>query len=173
MQRHTPVLIVVLFVVSVAAWGLARAEPNCSAMPCTYIALIRAEIQPTPTTPPTPTISPITADSIIARFKAAKLEAANPRPMEPADYGYAPYLCSADARRFFIPSLGAGNGGRLFVCQDEADAARLKKYYDDLGASSAAFFSWTYQKRGVLVQLNGSLPPTKAAGYGAVIAALP
>jgi hypothetical protein len=56
MRHAIPGLIAVLFVASIAVWGSARAEPTCSAVPCTYIPLMRAELLPTvlPTVAPTP-----------------------------------------------------------------------------------------------------------------------
>lgn len=49
---------------------------------------------------------------------------------------------------------------------------QLKTYYDELGKASALFHSWTYQKGGVLVQLNGELDQATADKYGAVVAGL-
>jgi hypothetical protein len=56
MRRAIPALITALFVVGIFIWGSARAEPNCGAIPCTYIPLLRAELFPTvlPTAAPTP-----------------------------------------------------------------------------------------------------------------------
>jgi hypothetical protein len=165
----------------IAVLALILAAPLIFAPPSdagsTYLPLaFSAPLTPIPTETPLPTPTPIlppkTVDDIIARFKLAGLEAENAYPMQPQDYGFAPYLCSDAARRFFIPSLGPDKGRRLYKCKNTADASKLKKYYDDLGKQSALFFSWTYQNRGVLVQLNGELSATKAAAYGSVIAAL-
>jgi hypothetical protein len=56
MRHAIPGLIAVLFLASIAVWGRARAEPTCSAVPCTYIPLMHAELFPTvlPTVAPTP-----------------------------------------------------------------------------------------------------------------------
>jgi hypothetical protein len=108
-------------------------------------------------------VAAVSPDDVIAKLKAAGLEAETPSAMQPADYGPAPLLCQEGARRFLIPSIGADKGGRLFVCASEGDAAKLKTYYDELGKASAIFHSWTYQKSGVLVQINGDLDPAKAA----------
>jgi hypothetical protein len=120
----------------------------------------------------TPTTS-ITPDAVLSNLKAAGLEAESAQAMQPADYGPAPLLCQDGARRFLIPSIGEDKGGRLFVCSSEGDAAKLKAYYDELGKASAMFHSWTYQKGGVLVQLNGELDQAKAEAYGKVVTALP
>lgn len=114
----------------------------------------------------------ISPDDVLAKFKTAGLEVGEVTPLQPADYGAAPLLCQDGARRFLIPSLGPDNGGRLFVCASESDAAKLKAYYDELGKASALFHSWTYQKGGVLVQINGDLDQTKADAYGKAIGAL-
>jgi hypothetical protein len=119
------------------------------------------------------TTASVSPDDLVAKFKAAGLEAETVTHMQPKDYGLAPLLCQDGARRFLVPSLGADQGGRLYVCGSDADATKLKTYYDKVGEASAAFHSWTYQKGGVLVQLNGQLDQTKADKYGAVIAALP
>jgi hypothetical protein len=120
----------------------------------------------------------VSPDDVFAKFKAAGLEAENATPMDAKMYGLAPLLCQDGARRFIIPSLGTtaegdGQGGRLFICKDEADATKLKTYYDKIAEASALFHSWTYQKGGVMVQINGDLDQAKAEQYGKVIAALP
>lgn len=115
----------------------------------------------------------ITPDQVLSQIKAAGLEAESVSTMEAGDYGMAPFLCQEGARRFLIPSLGEDNGGRLFVCANADDATKLKTYYDELGKASAMFFSHTYQKGGVVVQLNGQLDKATADKYGAVVAALP
>lgn len=114
----------------------------------------------------------IAPDDVIAKFKAAGLEAEQSSAMDAKAYGMAPLLCQEGARRFLIPSLGEDNGGRLFVCNDAGDAAKLKTYYDELGKASALFHSWTYQKGGIVLQLNGSLDQAKADAYGKVVAGL-
>ena len=115
----------------------------------------------------------VTPDQVLQQFKAAGLEVGTVTTMAPADYGPAPLLCQDGARRFLIPSLGEDKGGRLFVCAAAGDAAKLKTYYDALGTSSALFHSWTYQKGGVLLQINGELDQAKADAYGASVQTLP
>ena len=178
MSRELRTTLLIMLAVLILGAPLIFADAPQTQGNASYLALVfqfkpSATPTPLPTATPLPTPIPVNADGIILRFQQAGLEAENARPMEPSDYGFAPYLCSQDARRFFIPSLGSGNGGRLYVCRNPNDATKLKKYYDDLGQSSAAFFSWTYQNGGVLVQLNGRLSPTKAAGYGHIIVTLP
>src|SRR4051794_19896432 len=50
--RRMPLLIALLFVLGVASWGLARAQPPCAPVGCTYVPLIRAYVQPTATPVP-------------------------------------------------------------------------------------------------------------------------
>jgi hypothetical protein len=117
----------------------------------------------TATNSATPTPSAITADDVIAAFKAAGLEAENTRPLTKDDYGLAPYVCKGI--RFFIPSMGVDKGGRLFICDNNEDRDSLKDYYEKLGKASAAFFSWVFVKGNVLVQINGNLAEDIARKY--------
>jgi hypothetical protein len=113
----------------------------------------------------------LTAPQVVERLKSAGLEVESPTEMKKDDYGLAPFVCKG--QRFLIPSLGADKGGRLFVCDSSSDRDALKAYYDALGKGSAAFFSWTFAKGSVLIQLNGSLPEDQAKKYEAAINALP
>lgn len=113
-----------------------------------------------------PQAKPLTADAVVAAFKAAGLEAESVRPLTRDDYGLAPYVGSGV--RFLIPSLGADNGGRIFIAQP-AEVERLQTYYTDLGKQSAAFYSHIYRRDTVLVQINGRLPDDRAALYEAAL----
>jgi hypothetical protein len=109
----------------------------------------------------------LTADNILAALKSANLEAENARELTKDDYGLAPFVCQG--KRFFIPSLGKDSGGRLFVCDNNEDRDKLAEYYKKLGESSAAFFSWTFARGNVLLQLNGNLPEAEAKKYEAAL----
>lgn len=87
--------------------------------------------------------------------------------METADYGMAPRLCSG--LRFLMPALGEDKGGRIFACDTPEDLAKLKKFYDDLGKTSAAFFSWTIVQDNVLVQLNGEVASKDVESFKTVL----
>lgn len=117
-------------------------------------------------------VSAVTPDDVLSKFKAAGLEAEGAVPMTAQDYGVAPLLCQDGARRFLIPSLGANKGGRLYVCASTDDATKLKTFYDKAGEGSAILHSWTYQKGNVVVQINGDLPEEQARKYEAVVSAL-
>lgn len=111
--------------------------------------------------------SSVTGEDVVTAFKNAGLEAESTSAMTKDDYGFGPYVCTGT--RFLIPSLGADSGGRIFICDNAEDLASLKSYYDELGKSSAVFFSWTFVKGDVLVQINGDLPEEKARQYEAAI----
>lgn len=111
--------------------------------------------------------SSVTGDDVVTAFKNAGLEAEGAYAMTKDDYGFGPYVCTGT--RFLIPSIGADNGGRVFICDNTEDLELLKNYYDELGRSSALFFSWTFVKGNVLVQINGDLPEDKARQYEAAI----
>lgn len=105
----------------------------------------------------------ITGNDVIESFKKANLEAENPYKMGPEDYGLGPYVC--EGTRFLIPSLGENNGGRIFICESQEELKSLEEYYKKLGKTSAMFFSWTFHKDNILVQLNGSLNEDIAKKY--------
>lgn len=104
-----------------------------------------------------------TIDDVLLSFKEAKLEAENPIKMGVDDYGAAPYVC--EGKRFFIPSLGDDKGGRVFICNNNNDRDNLAKYYQDLGKSSALFYSWVFIKGDIVVQINGNLSEDIARKY--------
>lgn len=105
----------------------------------------------------------MTADDVVTAFKNAGLEAENTTKMTKDDYGMAPFVC--EGTRFLIPSLGDDSGGRIFICEEKEDLDNLAKYYNDLGKSSAMFFSWVFTKGNVLVQINGDLAEDTAKKY--------
>jgi hypothetical protein len=109
----------------------------------------------------------ITGNDVVTAFKAANLEAENSRQMVKDDYGFAPYVCKGT--RFYIPSLGPDNGGRIFVCDNPADRDLLAKYYNEMGRQSAALFSWVFVKGNVIVQINGDLSEQLAKKYETAI----
>jgi hypothetical protein len=122
-------------------------------------------------TPSRPAEPNVTAEHVVALFRAHGLTTGKAAPMTPQDYGAAPVV--AHGVHFFIPHLDAGAGGRAFT-GSTADLAALKHYYDALGKSSGLLFSWTFlnAKRHVLVQLNGDLPKQRAMQYAAVVRGL-
>jgi hypothetical protein len=140
--------------------------------------------QPAPSSVPNKASEPSSPESrvrnsteAIQAFVDSGLEAANPRPMTRTDYGAAPLL-AVEGTRFQIPSLAkdldsdgqtneeeADIGGRVLSFTSQDDLAQSKAYYDDLAKTSAAFFSHTFVKDNLLVQINGDLPDDKAALY--------
>ena len=123
-------------------------------------------IPPTATPIATPTLvfERWTSAQVVDAFKNAGLEVENTTPMTKDDYGLAP-LSAIEGTHFIIPSLCADCGGRIFSFASEEDLILMKDYYQNLGKSSAAFFSWVFVKDNVLVQINGDLAETKANQY--------
>lgn len=119
---------------------------------------------PTPEPTPTSVFQKWTSNQAIETFKVAGLEAEETRPMTQDDYGMAPML-AVEGTRFLIPSLCPSCGGRVlsFASQNDLDATQA--YYVELGKSSALFFSWTFARGNILVQINGDLPEEKARQY--------
>lgn len=109
--------------------------------------------------------------NVVLAFQDAGLEAEQPRAMTRDDYGLAPLL-AIEGLRFLIPSLGPDSGGRVMRFESQEDLQKTKQYYDELGRSSAAFFSWTFAEGLTLVQINGELPDAKARRYEAVLGGL-
>lgn len=111
----------------------------------------------------TPTKATPTADDVITAFKNAGLEAESPKKMSKDDYGAAPFVC--EGTRFLVPSLGEDSGGRVFICNNDQDRDNLANYYQELGKSSALFFSWVFVKGNIVVQINGDLKEDIAHKY--------
>lgn len=127
----------------------------------------------TPTPQPTPTaeVQSWSSSQVIAAFKAAGLEAESTWAMTANDYGAAP-MVAVEGTRFLIPSLCADCGGRVMSFASQRDLDATKAYYVELGKNSALFFSWTFSKDNILVQINGSLPETTARLYEAALGSL-
>lgn len=109
-----------------------------------------------------------TPGDIVTALQAAGLEAIDPAPMTKEDYGLAPMV--GDGVRFLIPSVCPDCGGRAFIGSQE-EITRLRTYYDEMGKSSAMFFSWVFvspDKR-AMIQINGDLPQDVASRYGSVL----
>jgi hypothetical protein len=103
---------------------------------------------------------------VVDAFKAAGLEADNPRPMsKPQDYGAAPTV-DIEATQFNIPSLGEGGGGHIYSFASENDLEKMIKYYADASANN---FSWVYVRDNLLVQIDGRLEEEKAKRYEAAL----
>jgi hypothetical protein len=127
----------------------------------------RASAIPVATATPAPTPSPVprlkSAD-VVAAFRKSGLGVGKSFAITRRQIGPAPFVTD-DMARFLIPSLGADNGGRVFVCATAEKAAKLKAYYDGLGEASAAFYSHCFRNGPAVVQINGDLPDDKAKEF--------
>ena len=130
--------------------------------------LIEVTSTPEPTPTPAPQPAGIDVDAVIAAFRTVGLEAEDARPLTKDDYGMAPMLATA-GRRFYIPSLGPDNGGRIFAFANQADLETTRKYYVEMGRASAMLFSWTFARANILIQINGDLPEDQARKYEKVL----
>jgi hypothetical protein len=126
--------------------------------------------EPTPTlqASPTPAFQRWSSENALAAFHAAGLEAEGSRPMTRDDYGIAP-LSAVEGTRFLIPSLCADCGGRILSFANQEDLELMRRFYEEMGRQSAAFFSWVFEKDNVLVQINGDLPESRAREYEAAL----
>ena len=82
---------------------------------------------------------------IINKFKNEGLSVENLRKMEREDFGMAP-----------MKTENAKNA-RILKFKNEDDLKEMKKYYEELGKSSAAFYSHVYIKDKFLIQMNGDI----------------
>ncbi len=105
-----------------------------------------------------------TPDNVVEAFKRAGLEVGVWHYMLPYDYGQAPRVADA-AIRFYIPSLCADCGGRIFVFTSLEDLLSTQQYYDNLGQGNPSLASWLFVKGNILVQINRALPGDQARKY--------
>lgn len=112
--------------------------------------------------------SSISADDVVAKFKAAGLEAENATDIASKDMGIAPMRFD-EGKRIIVPSIGDDSGGRVFVFEKKSDLEELQKYYDELGKASAMMFSHTYSKGNVLLQMTGEMEEEQFNKYKEVI----
>jgi hypothetical protein len=117
-----------------------------------------------------------TAQSIVDRFIAAGLEAANPHRPPFADQGLFPRTFS-DGLTFELPSLGKNavdqaRNGSVLVCATKENCDTI---YDYLNTYSGLIGPYYYQSHlgTVVVFLDNKLPKATAARYEQVVQALP
>jgi hypothetical protein len=132
--------------------------------------LVVVTATPIPSTP-TPLFARWTSQQAGDAIKAAGLEFESPTSMTKDDYGMAPMM-AVEGIHFLIPSLCSDCGGRLLVFDNQAGLDATKSYYEEMGKSSALFFSWAFEKDNILLQINGDLPEVKAKAYQAALEAL-
>lgn len=113
--------------------------------------------------------APPTSAAVVQAFKDGGMPIASTAPMTRQDYGMAPLLAT-EGTHFTISTLKNGGGGRAFTFSSNDDRDKMKKYYDELGKTSAAFYSHTLTANRVLVQINGDVPDTEAKKYQDLLA---
>ncbi|RIL71024.1 hypothetical protein BUY49_08015 [Staphylococcus devriesei] len=90
---------------------------------------------------------------VINKFKSEGLSVKNLKTMRHEDFGMAP-MKSEDAKIFTVQD---DKKARIFKFKNKKDLEETKKYYDELGKSSAAFYSHVYAKDNMLIQMNGDI----------------
>jgi len=105
-------------------------------------------------------------------FKAAGVEIGETYPLTNQDIGLGPRVI-VEGTRFFIPSLGKNNGGRIFSYASQADLNATKNYYLNAVKAGGATRIWLFTKDNILVQINGGLPDAKAKQYEAAMNKIP
>jgi hypothetical protein len=127
-------------------------------------------LPPTPTQMK-PTFQKWNSAEVIAAFRAAGLEVGDTWTLKKDDLGMAPMIY-VEGTRFLVPSVCADCGGKVFDFAKLDDLDRTREYYVELGEASAVFFSWTFVKDNILLQINGDLPEDKARAYEATLGSL-
>lgn len=92
-------------------------------------------------------------NDVTDQFKKDGLKVQNLHKMSHEDFGLAP-MKAEEAKMFTVEDK---KNGRIMKFKNEDDLKDTKKYYDDLGKSSAAFYSHTYAKDNFLIQMNGEI----------------
>lgn len=178
-RTRTWIIVIAILVLAALCNALTSCAPkevivvHTQEVPVTQIVEVTRQIEitelvivtatPVPPTP-TPVFQKWSPGQVQDTILAAGLEFVDPKKMEPKDYGLAPYN-AVEGWRFLIPSLCYDCGGRVYTFDSPGKLAEMKRYYDSLGESSAAFFSWTFARDNILIQINGDLPEAQALLY--------
>ncbi len=134
------------------------------------------ETTPTPESTETATPAPTTASArtytsgdVLAAFQAAGLEVGTVSPLvvEPG----APLPQSyVEASRFLIPSIGEGNGGRVFSFANIRERDMVYEYYLHLPLPGLS--TWVSANSLLVLQINDALPRDRWLEYEAVFQGL-
>lgn len=87
------------------------------------------------------------------QFKKDGLKVQNLHKMSREDFGVAP-MKAEEAKMFTVKD---DKNARIMKFKNEDELKDTIKYYDELGKSSAAFYSHTYAKDNILIQMNGEI----------------
>lgn len=112
--------------------------------------------------------SAITLDDIVTKFQEAGLEIEAPTESFSEDHVLA-NLGLIDEQPFLVPALGEGEGGYLFLFEDEKDLEKLKDYYEEPGKSTLMPNSHAYAQDNILLQMSDQMSQTEFDRYVGVI----
>lgn len=115
--------------------------------------------------------SAITLDDIVTKFQEAGLEIEAPTASFSEDHVLA-NLGLIDEQPFLVPALGEGEGGYLFLFEDEKDLEKLKDFYEEPVKSTLMPNSHAYTQDNILLQMSDTMSQTEFDRYVEVIKGL-
>ncbi|MFS0873719.1 stress protein [Paenibacillus xylanilyticus] len=110
----------------------------------------------------------ITLDHIATKFQEAGLEIETPTGSIREEHGLA-NLGFKDVQRILVPDLGEGEGGYLFLFENETALEKLMDYYEEPGKSTLMPHSHAYAQDNVLLQMSDKMSQTEFDRYVEVI----
>jgi len=110
----------------------------------------------------------ITLDDIVTEFQEAGLEIEAPTESIREEHGLA-NLGFKDVKPILVPALGEGEGGYLFLFEDEKDLEKLKDYYEEPGKSTLMANSHAYAQDNIFLQMSDHMSQTEFDRYVEVI----
>ncbi len=121
-----------------------------------------------------PTDEPKAANAhkdILDAFMAAGLDGADAVVMEADDYGMGPFVCDGQQFPLLITRPDEEDAfGRLFICDDGADADKLAEYYTSIGESTAMLASHVFNDGRIVMQASASMERATWDQYEAILA---
>ncbi|MCG7386021.1 stress protein [Paenibacillus sp. ACRRY] len=115
--------------------------------------------------------SAITLDDIFTEFQAAGLEIEAPTESISEEHGFT-NVGFKDVRHISVPALGEGEGGYLFLFENNTDLEKLKDFYEEPGKSTLMPNSHAYAQDNILLQMSDQMSQTEFERYVEVIKGL-
>lgn len=112
--------------------------------------------------------SAITLDDIVTKFREAGLEIETPTESISEEHGFT-NLGFKDVRQILVPALGEGEGGYLFLFENNTDLEKLKDYYEEPGKSTLMPNSHAHAQDNILLQMSDQMSQTEFDRYVEVI----
>ncbi|WP_416292872.1 stress protein [Paenibacillus illinoisensis] len=112
--------------------------------------------------------SAISLDDIVTKFREARLEIEAPTESTSEEHGFT-NLGFKDVRHILVPALGEGEGGYLFLFENNKDLEKLKDFYEEPGKSTLMPNSHAYAQDNILLQMSNQMSQTEFDRYVEVI----